>query len=43
MSEGALADAANEIQRYSAISDNADIWTRGNLGQELSELDRMKN
>ncbi len=37
MSDGALANGANEIERYNAISDNADIWIRGSRGDELSE------
>jgi hypothetical protein len=41
MSEGALANAANELERYNAISNNADIWIRGNLGQELNEHEKL--
>ena len=41
MSDGALANAANEIERYNAISENSDIWLRGNSGEELNENDKL--
>ncbi len=41
MSDGALANAANEIERYIAVSENSDIWLRGNSGEELNENDKI--
>lgn len=41
MSDGALANGANEIERYNAINENPDIWRRGSSGEELSENDEV--
>ena len=41
MSDGALANAANEIERYIAVNENSDIWIRGNSGEELNENDKV--
>ena len=42
MSDGALANAANEIERHLAISENSDIWLKGNAGAELSESEMLQ-
>jgi hypothetical protein len=41
MSDGALANGANEIERHNSIADNAEIWRSGNSGSELSENDEV--
>ena len=41
MSDGALANGANEIERHNAISENPDIWRRGSAGDELDENDEI--
>ena len=41
MSEGALANAANSIDKNAAIRENSDIWLRGNAGEELDEDDEI--
>jgi len=41
MSDGALANAANEIERYGAINDHPDIWIRGSSGDELNDSDAL--
>jgi hypothetical protein len=41
MSDGALANGANEIERHNAISENSEIWRKGNSGDELSGNDEV--
>jgi hypothetical protein len=41
MSDGALANGANEIERHNSIVDNSEIWRSGNSGSELSENDQV--
>ena len=41
MSDGALANGANEIERHNSIADNAEIWRIGNSGGELNENDEI--
>lgn len=37
MSDGALANAANTIEKNTAIGENPDVWIKGNSGKELTE------
>lgn len=39
MSDGALANGANEIERHSAIIENSEVWRRGRSGDELNDND----
>ena len=41
MSDGALANAANEIERYISLSENSDIWLRGNSDEDLNENEQL--
>lgn len=41
MSDGALANAANTIERHNAIRENSDVWIRGNAGAEMNEGDTI--
>ena len=41
MSDGALANAANTIEKNNAIRENSDVWLRGNVGEELNENDKV--
>lgn len=41
MSDGALANGANEIERHNAISQNPEIWRRGGAGDELNKNDEI--
>ena len=41
MSDGALANGANEIERYNAISANPEIWRRGSSGDDLTENEEV--
>lgn len=41
MSDGALANAANTIEKNTAIRENSDIWIRGNSGQKLTESEAI--
>jgi len=41
MSDGALANGANEIERHNSIIENSEIWRSGNSGDELSENDEV--
>jgi hypothetical protein len=41
MSDGALANGANEIERHIAIGENSEIWRRGTSGEELSGNDEV--
>jgi hypothetical protein len=41
MSDGALANGANEIERHNAIAANSEIWRSGNSGKELGENDEV--
>lgn len=41
MSDGALANAANVIEKNNAIRENSDVWLRGNSGKELNENEKI--
>jgi len=41
MSDGALANAANNIEKNTAIRENSEVWIKGNSGKELTENEAL--